>query len=156
MPMATSRIDSLITMPITALRHDAANRGRFTREPAAPVRVADDGDGINDALAQAQAAIVMGTGTAVAMGTAGVTLVKDDLPGIVRACRLAARRWRRSRSSRACSSRSSTTPSACRWAAGVLYPFSGMLLSPMVAAATMSFSSVSVIANALRLRDARI
>jgi Cu+-exporting ATPase len=144
-------IDEVVAEVLPDEKADAVKRLQSQGHVAAMA-----GDGINDApaLASAHVGIAMGTGTDVAIESAAVTLVRGDLRGIVRARPLSRATMRNIKQNLffAFLYNSAGVPIA----AGVLYPFFGLLLSPMIAAAAMSFSSVSVIANALRLRRAPV
>lgn len=147
------------TLGIDDVRADTAPERKLeiVRElQAAGAKVAMAGDGINDApaLAAAEVGIAMGTGTDVAMESAGITLVHGDLRGIADARALSRATMRNIRQNLlfAFAYNGLGVPIA----AGVLYPLFGILLSPMIAAAAMSMSSVSVIGNALRLRHMRL
>lgn len=158
--------DSETTAHAVAIRLalDEVVAGVLPGQKAAAVKALQDaghtvgmaGDGINDApaLAQADVGIAMGTGTDVAMESAGITLVKGDLLGIIRARRLSNATMKNIRQNLffAFAYNSVGVPVA----AGILYPAFGILLSPMIAAAAMSFSSVSVITNALRLNAVKL
>jgi Cu+-exporting ATPase len=147
------------TLPLDAVRagQSPADKARAVREfQAAGATVGMAGDGINDApaLAAADVGIAMGNGTDIAMESAQITLVKGELSGILRARRLSAATVRNIRQNLAFAFGYNVL--GVPIAAGILYPVFGLLLSPMLAAAAMSLSSVSVIGNALRLRNLEI